>query len=193
MSGWLRDCGAAGLWLLGGAAVVLGVLLYATRIRRVRQDAVADRILPAAMLAALVLICAGAEAGRFDGLPHVNAKFDATFFVWLQAVMLRAVAGIVTLALALPLGVTASRWAGTRQRLAPGLLVLVPPGLGLLASSIRLQLAARGLLTGALALDARLAVLREAMRDSERLLAAGTLVGIAGALSLAIMLLRRPA
>jgi hypothetical protein len=193
MSEWLRDCGPAGLALLGGATLVLGALLYVTLARRAKSGAGTDRILLAAMIAGLGLVCAGAEAGRFDGLPHVTSKFDATFFAWLQAVMLRAVAGIVTLALAVPLGHAAARWADTKQRLTPGLLVLAAPGLGLLASSVRLQLAARELLRGTLEPDARLALLRDAVHDSERLLALGVVLGLVGSVGLAFVWLRRPA
>ena len=190
---WLRDCARLGAWLLGGAAVVLAALLYVTLGRRAKSGAGTDRILLVTMIAGLGLLCAGFEAGRFDGLPHVSSKFDATYLFWMEAVIFRGVAGVVTLVLAVPLGIAASRWAGIKQRLTPGLLVLAPPGLGLLASSVRLQLAAYGLARSELVYDVRLAVAREAARDSERLLAAGALVGLVGAVSLAIVLLRRPA
>jgi hypothetical protein len=189
--GWLRECGPAGWGLLGGAIVVLGGLLRISRLRRANQDAKADRIAPWALFAGLALLAAAAETGRFDGVPHVTPKFDATFLVWVRVVMLRAVAGVVVLALAVPVARAASRWAGVARLGWPGGLALAPFGLGLLASSLRLHVACRDAVSELVEPEARLAILRDAIRDSELLLWAAVIVTLASALGLALALVHR--
>jgi len=125
---WLRDCGTAGWALLAATVSGIVALLLGTFGARGRRSA--DKIAPWVLLAGVVLLGAAADAGRFDGLPHINAKFDATVLVWTHTVMIRAVSGIVVLALALPMAWSACRWAAWSRWAVPGLLVLVPPGLG---------------------------------------------------------------
>lgn len=185
----LRDCGQVGGVLLAAAAVVILALLIGTFGARAQRAA--DKIAPWALLAGLVLLGAAADAGRFDGLPHVGGKFDATLLVWARVVMIRALSGTVVLALALPMAWSACRWAGWSRRLAPGLLVLVPPGLGMLASSVRLQIALKALLAPGTDPEGRLALLRAAVQQSELLLAVGAAVGLVGGVTLTVSQLRR--
>jgi hypothetical protein len=65
--------------------------------------------------------------------------------------------------------------------------------MGMLASSVWLQIASRAMLAQDTAPNVRLALLHAAIRHSELLLAAGAIVGLVGALALAVPPLWRTA
>jgi len=154
--------------------------------------AVALRYTSWALLPALFVIAAALQIACFDGQPHVNEKFDATTLVWTQAVILRTVSGASLLFLSLPLSAAVARWARwTRFRAVAG-YVMMPIGVGLLASSFALQHTLREILQDPdLPGETRLAALRAVVHASNLLLAMGAALSGVGAVRLAVPLLRK--
>ena len=145
-----------------------------------------------ALIPALAALAAALQIGYFDGQPHLNEKFDATTLFWARAVILRGVSGACILVLALPLSAAAARWARWTRSRAVALYILMPIGVGLVASSFAIQRALHNiLLEPDLSGETRLAALRAVVHASNFLLASGAVLSVLGALRLAIPLWRR--
>ena len=129
------------------------------------------------------------EAGQFDGQRHVNQKFDATFFVWVQSVELRALAGIVLVALAAPIGAAAGRLVPFGRGARLGLAALGPYGACLVASSARILREVPRML-GLPARDEKLAALRAVVMQADAILAGVRSPRIAVCSCLTVALLR---
>lgn len=174
MIGWLRDCGPLGWALLGGTIIVL--------------IALRTRLASWALLLGLFLVAVGAYGAAWDGEPHLTQKFDATFFAWAKAVLIRAIAGCITLVLAAPLGQTGGKLAGFSRGYVGGLSTLGSLGLGLLFSSLYLQVQ----VAAALSVDrpsVRLELIRHAVTVSGYVLCGSAAVMALASLVLAGMLL----
>lgn len=146
------------------------------------------------LLATLVLL-ASVEGACFDGERHLTNKFDATFFVWAQAVERRAVSGMAFALLGAPLGAVVSHLArrGRGRGWWLGALALGPFGAGQLASSLSLQRAMRTVLTDGMAPDAKLGYLRTAVGHSTWLLGVGTIASVLAGVAIAVAAARAPA
>jgi hypothetical protein len=159
-------------------AAVLAVVLARTRLARW------------VVYATPLLLWFWAEAGRFDGQRHVNQKFDATFFVWISSVELRALGGLAVLLLAAPIGAAVGKLLRARRGSLLGLAALGPCGMGLLASSA-LTLRAVPLMLDLPAAEDRLGALRTVIARTDTLLGAGALLSIVMCTVLAFRMLRR--
>jgi hypothetical protein len=163
-------------WLLPACALVVAVALRWTSW---------------ALIPALLVLAAALQVAGFDGQPHLTEKFDATTLVWIRTVILRGVAGASLLLLAFPLANAVARWARWERRWALASYVVVPVGLGLLASSLALQHTLRALLQDPdLPGEARLAALRAMVRAANLVLAVSAGASVAGAIRLAVPLVR---
>jgi hypothetical protein len=98
------------------------------------------------LVVATLVLLASAEVACFDGKRHLTKKFDATFFVWGRAVELRAVVGAAFVLLGGPLVTVGSKLVGRNGGGLLGVTALGLFGLGLLASSIALQISMRTIL-----------------------------------------------
>jgi hypothetical protein len=145
------------------------------------------RLASVSILSALLVLVLGAELGCFDGNSHdeVGAKVDATIFIWARAVELRALGGLAIIVVAAPAGAAAAKVGRFARGSLMGLAVMCPFGFGMLASSIRLQLALRCLLSDEFPAD-RVAYFQAAVAQSSWLLGMGTLASIVGCAGLAI-------
>jgi hypothetical protein len=172
----LRSPAAIGI----AVAAVLAVILARTRFARL------------AVYATPLLVVLCMEAGRFDGHRHLTTKLDATFFVWIQAVELRAVTGLAVLLVAAPIGAAAAKLLPAHRGVRLGLAALGPCGVGLLASSALVLRAVPEMLALPVAED-RLGALRTLVVGADAVLAVGTLLSIVVCAGLAIGLLRADA
>lgn len=147
-----------------------------------------------ALLAVTLVSLATIESAIFDGKRHLTEKFDATFLAWGRVVELRAVAGVGLVLLAGSLGKIISKLVGRGHGVLLGVLLLGPFGLGLLASSISLQIATRTILSESTLADVRLAQLRTAIRLSTWLVGCGTMASAIAciAVGLAVAMARGP-
>jgi len=162
-----------------GIVVAAALLVALTRTRLTRLAVYATPL--------LVVLCM--EAGRFDGHRHLTQKFDATFFVWIEAVELRALSGLAVVLLAAPLGAVAAKLLPARRGALIGLAALGPCGVGLLASSA-LILRAVPVIVELPAVEDRLEALRTLVAQADAVLAAGTLLSVVVCASLGIGMLR---
>jgi len=146
-----------------------------------------------ALLVMCLVLLATIEVAIFDGQRHLTAKFDATVLVWGRAVALRGAAGLGIVLLAGPFGKTVSRLAGREHGVLLGVLSLGPFGLGLLTSSITLQIATRTIFSEATSSESGLALLRTAVDRSSWLVSGGTVASIATCVAVAIVATRAQA
>lgn len=176
----LRDLLREPMALAIVAASILAVVV--SRTRHAKWIVVASPL--------LLWLCTA--PGQFDGERHLNAKLDATAFVWISCVELRALGSLALLLLAAPIGAAAARLAGVRNGALSGLAVVAPFAVGLLASSMLLLRTAQAIATGqALVEEEKLALLRAAIGSSEQLVATGTVVSLLACVVIAITLVRR--
>jgi len=134
-----------------------------------------------------------ADAGRFDGQRHLTNKLDATSFVWISSVELRAVGGLAMLLLAAPLGAAAGRLVRAQGGALWGLSALGPAAAGLLTSSVLLVTSFSAILAMPdQAVQEKLETLRSAVGQSDAILASGTVLSIVTCTTLAFGLLRAP-
>jgi hypothetical protein len=139
---------------------------------------------------ALVWLCTA--PGQFDRQRHLTSKLDATVFVWISCVELRALGALALLLLAAPLGATAGRLVGARRGWLGGLAVLAPFAGGLGASSaLLLQDVAALAAASELAEGGKLALLRAAIARSDEVVAAGTVLSLLACAVLAALAARR--
>lgn len=175
----LRSCAPLGWVLVAGAlAALVGV---------------STRLAPWALFLGLLVLGVGYEAACFDGRPHLTEKFDATTWVWFKAVQFRALSGILSLALAVPLGRAAGRLAGLRAGGWFGLLMLGIYGLAMLGSSLMVYRAMTNILAQEFPAVVSLENLRHAIHVSSGILRVGSTVTAVGAAVAAALLLRRRA
>jgi hypothetical protein len=130
------------------------------------------------ILSTLFAYVLSVELACFDGQVHLTEKFDGTFFVWCRAVELRAVGGLAIVSLGAPLGATVARLARAPRGALMGLAAMGPFGLGLLASSIRLQLSMRSILDEGTPPAKRLEYLGAAVEQSSWLVSIGTIASV---------------
>lgn len=164
-------------WILPVCAIVLAVALRYTRW---------------ALVPALAFLAALLQVASFDGQQHLTEKFDATFIVWVRTVILRAVSGVSLLILALPFSAAAARWARWTRTRAIAFYVLMPVGVGLLASSLAIQSAVRNVLSDPSADPLlRYDVVESVVHASNFFMVSGAVLAVVGALRLAVPLWRR--
>lgn len=150
------------------------------------------RFAKGALLAVILVLLATTELAIFDGNRHLTEKFDATFFVWGRVVELRAVAGVGLVLLAGPLGKIVSKLVNREHGVLLGILVLGPFGLGLLASSIALQIAMRTIVADATLANVQLEQLRIAIGQSTWLVSCGTIASVAACVAVSLVAATAP-
>jgi len=160
--------------------IVVGTLLLIITTR--------SRFARVAVFVSPVFILWCMEVGRFDGQRHVNQMFDATFFVWVQTLALRALAGLALVLLAAPVGAAIDELLSTRRGALLGLATLGPCGMGQLASSVLVLREVPRMLSMP-AVEDKLVALRTVVVEAGAVLGVGALLLTVVSVSLGIGLL----
>jgi hypothetical protein len=136
-----------------------------------------------ASLLGLSVVALALGVSVFDGESHArpDEKMDGTIFVWMGAVLRRALAGVVLVVLALPMSRAFARSERRERWWLPGVLLGGLPGVALAGSSLLiLDTMKRVLDETSLANEQRIAELEQALGRSDALLGSAAAVAALG-------------
>jgi hypothetical protein len=165
--------------------VVLGILAgTATTLLLTRT-----RFAKAAIAATLLTLYLTSEAARFDGLRHPGEMFDATLFFWARAVERRAAAGVAILLLGPASGAVFGAALDHARGPIHGMVAALPFGLGMLTSSVLLQVSFRSFANDVPGV--RWSHLQAAVHESAWVLGVGTTASVIASAAIVTALVRR--